>query len=306
MRMDNQSFIHDLENSFTLEFWVKPDKDLQSEMTVSHSAKKNFVVDPNCGDVANETVMGVAVDCKGITVYEKTPHLFYATLVHESEIYDWTHIAIVYKQKIPFLYMNGRFIQMGIPSSSTTIYASDVLRVYSYQGQIRDVRIWDYCRSEVQLHFYMNKKMDRKEKGLLGLWQIDKEEKTPFISPNNQVKHTEAAHTGDIKVSIIIPSYNKYPLNLLTLYSLEKQTFDFSKMEVIFIDVASTDQTYEALKDYRPPYYFTYIRCNENVGKAQVQHIGKQSSKGKILLFLDAETITKPSFVKKQYHLHKS
>jgi glycosyltransferase involved in cell wall biosynthesis len=122
----------------------------------------------------------------------------------------------------------------------------------------------------------------------------------------NQISNNNDTSSNNIEVSIIIPSYNKYPLNLLTLYSLEKQSFDFSKMEVLLIDDASTDQTSEQLKDYRPPYHFTYIHCNQNGGRAKVRNLGIKHAKGNILIFLDAEMIVEPDFVQNHYHFHQS
>jgi glycosyltransferase involved in cell wall biosynthesis len=125
----------------------------------------------------------------------------------------------------------------------------------------------------------------------------DRKYKDPGSSLNND---------QNIEVSIIIPSYNRYPLNLLSLYALENQTFPLSKMEVIFIDDASTDETEKKLKNYKPPYHFKYIRNIQNSGRAKVRNLGIQSSRGKILIFLDAEMISEPDFVKNHYEFHQS
>jgi GT2 family glycosyltransferase len=127
-----------------------------------------------------------------------------------------------------------------------------------------------------------------------------------YDTQNDKSSKSNSFSTDKIEVSIIIPSYNKYPLNLLTLYSLEKQNFDFSKMEVLLIDDASTDQTSEYLENYQPPYHFNYIRAEENNGRAKVRNIGIQQSRGNILIFLDAEMMTEPNFVKNHYKLQKN
>ncbi|MFL6556834.1 MAG: glycosyltransferase family 2 protein, partial [Bacillus sp. (in: firmicutes)] len=118
--------------------------------------------------------------------------------------------------------------------------------------------------------------------------------------------NTKVEKNQEIEVSIVIPSLNKFPLNLLTLYSLEHQTFNPSKMEVIFIDDASTDQTEEKLKGYIPPYHFKYIRNKKNLGRAKVRNLGIRSARGSILIFLDAEMITEPDFVEKHHKFHQS
>ncbi|MFP5109871.1 glycosyltransferase family 2 protein [Neobacillus sp. C211] len=108
-----------------------------------------------------------------------------------------------------------------------------------------------------------------------------------------------------IDVSVIIPSYNRYPLNLLTLHSLENQTFDLSKMEVILIDDASTDET-PLLQEYSAPYHFHYIRNQENLGRSITRNIGIKAASGKILIFLDAEVIVDSQFIYNHVQRHLS
>ncbi|SMQ78110.1 Glycosyltransferase, GT2 family [Bacillus sp. OV166] len=119
---------------------------------------------------------------------------------------------------------------------------------------------------------------------------------------NKKISNNET--NDDIEVSIIIPSRNKYPLNLFTLYSLENQSFNVKKMEVIFINDASTDETEEKLKNYHPPYIFKYIHSTQKLGRAMVRNLGIESASGRILIFLDAEMITEPEFVQNHYNYH--
>ncbi|SCY32206.1 glycosyltransferase family 2 protein [Alkaliphilus peptidifermentans] len=109
----------------------------------------------------------------------------------------------------------------------------------------------------------------------------------------------------NIEVSVIIPSFNRYPLNLITLYSFENQTFDFKKMEVIFIDDASVDDTYKIISKYKPPYHFSYVKCTKNFGRGKARNIGINLARGKIIIFLDAEMIVEEDFVMNHYLKHK-
>jgi GT2 family glycosyltransferase len=104
-------------------------------------------------------------------------------------------------------------------------------------------------------------------------------------------------------VSIIMPSYNKYPLNLYSLYALEKQNFDLTKMEVILIDDASTDET-PLLKNFQPLYHFKYIRNKKKLGTASARNKGIKKAIGKIIIFLDSEMVVDPEYVNKHYRLH--
>lgn len=107
-----------------------------------------------------------------------------------------------------------------------------------------------------------------------------------------------------IEVSVIMISYNKYPQNLFSLFALENQTFDLSKMEVIFVDDSSTDET-SKLKEYSFGFEFKYIRCETNVGRSKAKNIGIHASRGSILIFIDAEMILDPEFVIQHYNYHQ-
>lgn len=108
-----------------------------------------------------------------------------------------------------------------------------------------------------------------------------------------------------IEVSVIMISYNNYPLNLFSLYALENQTFDRSKMEIILVDDASTDET-SSLAAFHPPFNFKYIRCKQNEGRAKGKNRGVKASQGNILVFIDSEMILDPDYVQQHYCRHKS
>ncbi len=110
----------------------------------------------------------------------------------------------------------------------------------------------------------------------------------------------------DIVISIIIPSYNKYPLNLVTLYTLARQSFDMDKMEVLFIDDASTDETYKIAEQYHPPYPFRYIRLDKNAGRSKVRNTGIDLARGSLIIFLDAEVMVDEDFVLNHWQAHEN
>ncbi len=108
-----------------------------------------------------------------------------------------------------------------------------------------------------------------------------------------------------IKVSLIIPSYNKYPVNLMTLYSLENQTFDSSKMEVILIDDASTDDTPTIPENNNFSFHFKYIRKEENQGRAKARNAGILAAQGELIIFLDAEMLADSKLVENHWLHHQ-
>ncbi|WP_164821214.1 glycosyltransferase family A protein [Paenibacillus koleovorans] len=106
-----------------------------------------------------------------------------------------------------------------------------------------------------------------------------------------------------IEVTVIIPSFNRYPLNELTLQALERQNFDMSKLEVILVDDASTDKTYR-LTSFQAAYSFRYFRNSVNRGLAYTRNVGIRHAQGRVLIFLDAEMLVGPDYVAQHYRHH--
>ncbi|MGE8078081.1 glycosyltransferase [Peribacillus loiseleuriae] len=109
---------------------------------------------------------------------------------------------------------------------------------------------------------------------------------------------------NSIKVSIILPSFNKYEYVSLSLYCLLKQTFDFSEFEVILIDDCSNDQTHRIPKEFDPPFKFKYVRPSINQGRSRARNLGIKLSEGEVIIFLDGEMLTEPDFIENHYKHH--
>jgi glycosyltransferase involved in cell wall biosynthesis len=109
---------------------------------------------------------------------------------------------------------------------------------------------------------------------------------------------------NNIEVSVIIPTYNKFPLNLFTLYSIENQNFDLSKVEVIMIDDGSTDQT-KTLENHTFSFHFKLISVKQNLGRPRARNLGIKAATGNIIIFLDAEIIVQPDFLAIHYQYHQ-
>ncbi|MGW5889672.1 glycosyltransferase family 2 protein [Priestia megaterium] len=115
-------------------------------------------------------------------------------------------------------------------------------------------------------------------------------------------------HNHPIKVSIVMPTYNKYHQTSLSLYGLSKQTFSHAEYEVILVDDASSDNTSDILKEVDVPFKFKYIQMKQNKGRSSVRNIGINHAEGDLLIFLDGEMLAPPSFIENHYkhHMHES
>ena len=98
-----------------------------------------------------------------------------------------------------------------------------------------------------------------------------------------------------IKVSIIIPTYNRKDLLLSILHSLTCQTFPFDSYEVVVVDDGSTDDTREIVNEVFP-YFLLYIK-QTNQGSASARNTGAKQARGDLLIFLDDDMLVNNRYI---------
>jgi len=117
----------DVSKTFTFVAWVRPDADtvLPRETKSGTSALNlpdNYVLYPAPGhEVWTETDAGagLAVGRNGVTVLEHGANHLPAVLAYAAPITNWTHIAVVYRDGVPNLYVAGKLVRTGLKSEFT-------------------------------------------------------------------------------------------------------------------------------------------------------------------------------------------
>lgn len=100
-----------------------------------------------------------------------------------------------------------------------------------------------------------------------------------------------------IKVSIIIPTYNRQKSLLRTLDSLFIQTFPQENLEIIIVDDGSTDDTETLIQETKKSHEnLVYIK-QENKGAASARNLGILHSKGDIIGFTDDDCVPAPTWI---------
>jgi len=98
---------------------------------------------------------------------------------------------------------------------------------------------------------------------------------------------------GDNLVSVIVPTYLEEKCIEGCLRSVKNQDFSSDRIEIIVVDSNSPDKT----RDIAKKYAHKVINIKERgVGKAR--NTGVKHARGEILLFLDADTLLHPEFVR--------
>lgn len=96
---------------------------------------------------------------------------------------------------------------------------------------------------------------------------------------------------GTPLISIIIPNWNNGPYLKRAMDSIVKQTISLNKIEVIFVDDGSSDNSLEIMETYRSNYpNFKVVSLNENTGGASIpRNVGLTLAKGKYIVLLDPD-----------------
>ena len=112
-------------DTFTLSLWAKPDIDLRvlpdekAEGRINETGK-NYLINARSGrDMHGEgtAVAGLALGRNGAMVIERvSPDSVPAVLVSRTPVSGWTHVALVYDQGTPSLYLNGKLVRTGVKS----------------------------------------------------------------------------------------------------------------------------------------------------------------------------------------------
>ena len=107
--------------------WAKPaaDTTLAQEANAGASAlsePRNDAIFPPHGNTfgaGTHAGSGLAVGRNGLCVFEHGAAYFAPVLVHAVPLDDWTHMAVVYRDAQPSLYLNGVLVHTGLKSTYT-------------------------------------------------------------------------------------------------------------------------------------------------------------------------------------------
>ena len=101
----------------------------------------------------------------------------------------------------------------------------------------------------------------------------------------------------NIKVSVIIPTYNRGNLIYKSIKSVLNQTY--KNLEIIVVDDGSTDNTKEEIEKIVDE-KIRYIKLLKNSGASNARNIGIKESTGKYLTFVDSDDILYPNKIEIQ------
>jgi GT2 family glycosyltransferase len=105
-----------------------------------------------------------------------------------------------------------------------------------------------------------------------------------------------------MRVSVVIPSYNRRASLLRLLESLRQQTLRPSEFEVLVVDDGSTDGTPDMLRSLHMPYELTVLQ-QPNAGPGAARNRGVRAATADRIVFLDDDTVPVPGLLRRHLDL---
>jgi len=101
----------------------------------------------------------------------------------------------------------------------------------------------------------------------------------------------------NIKLSVIVPTFNRAKLLNNTLKSISNQIFDKEDFEVIVVDNGSTDNTKEVTAQFQNKINYLYYYYDATPGLHIGRHIGLKRAKSEILVYTDDDIEAFPTWL---------
>jgi hypothetical protein len=160
-------------NNFTMMAWVKPSESItilsQSQNGTSGTGGQHYIFGPirGAGDDPHHYSggggAGVSVGTNGIIVTVHAASYLPPLAVYSGTLssYSWHHVAVVFNNKTPYIYLDGNLVTTGYTADKEFVFASSQIGGHenygNFKGSMDDVRIIgkaltaDEVRKEYQL-----------------------------------------------------------------------------------------------------------------------------------------------------------
>jgi len=146
-------------NTFTMAVWVKPAADTTLLPETNQGVHglgeaRNDVVFPAHGGSlggSRQAGSGLAVGRNGVVVFEHAGNYFAPVLVQAMALTNWTHLAVVYRNNQPSLYVNGVFKHTGLASDYTVHATHEAGGPAPFRGELGGLECFPRALSEVEL-----------------------------------------------------------------------------------------------------------------------------------------------------------
>lgn len=106
------------------------------------------------------------------------------------------------------------------------------------------------------------------------------------------------------ELSVIIPTYNRVNLLKKVLRSINKQSYDLKRVEVLVLDDFSLVNPKSEIIGLKLKYKLRFFRMKKHMGQGKLRNAGIKLSQGKYILFMGDDIFPKTNLFKEHMKLH--
>lgn len=145
--------------NFSFTCWVKPEADIAITEEQEHGDLRTrfFAIYPHDGEQQfgdGHSIVGLSIGRNGIVIYERSRRNK-AVYRNARPLSGWTHLALVYVNNTPQLWINGKCIGVGMVSDNIVhlaIHNTDLLsKADTYEGEICNLCVHSFAIGEAEI-----------------------------------------------------------------------------------------------------------------------------------------------------------
>jgi hypothetical protein len=117
----------ELAGNFAISFWAKPESNVMLAVSPAFEPGRNtwtdfYAIYPSAGRILygeGHATAGCTVGRNGVAIWENSSGDPVFTLAAPVPISGWSHIALIYRDNVPSVYVNGKLVKKGSKSAQT-------------------------------------------------------------------------------------------------------------------------------------------------------------------------------------------
>lgn len=154
----NSMGLRAVSDNFTLAFWADAEgaRALTPEATAGISGTSNqrlALAALQFSESSGKAGVGVSAGTNGISVFEHAVNHLPSPLVAELDLAGWNHIALVFRDNQPSLYINGKHTRTGLKSTKHLypVFNLGGMEYGWFQGALDDIRVYPRVLSDAEV-----------------------------------------------------------------------------------------------------------------------------------------------------------
>src|SRR5262249_4882998 len=126
-------------------------------ITGLHVLRNDALFPPPGQDLYSEPAQagaGISIGRNGVCVFEHSDGYFAAPLVFGARFTNWVHVVVAYREGVPMLYLDGKFVHAGLKSSFGVHPGTGVPHqrgVAPFRGHLGSFEQLDYTPDEAEV-----------------------------------------------------------------------------------------------------------------------------------------------------------